>query len=81
MHIWLDIARDDPKAADRMFDRLESRCSELAAHPRLGRTRPDIAVGARCLVVEPYLILYRILGGDVEIVRVVHGARNLPRRD
>ncbi|MGH7186486.1 MAG: type II toxin-antitoxin system RelE/ParE family toxin [Pseudomonadota bacterium] len=31
--------------------------------------------------MEPYLILYRILGGDVEIVRVVHGARNLPRRD
>ena len=73
--IWLSIASDDPAAADRMLERLEQRCMALARHPRLGRGRPDIGAGARCLVERPYLILYRIVGRDVEIVRVVHGAR------
>lgn len=75
--IWVSIAADDPIAADRMLDRLEQRCLALARHPRLGRGRPDIGAGARCLVERPYLILYRIAGSHVAIVRVVHGAREL----
>lgn len=76
LNIWLYIARDDPAAADRLFDRLERRRADLARHPRLGSRRPDIAAEARCLVEGSYLILYRIVGGGVEIVRVVHGARD-----
>lgn len=75
--IWVAIAGDDPAAADRMLDRLEQRCLALARHPKLGRGRPDIAAGARCLVERPYLILYRIVRRHVEIVRVIHGAREL----
>jgi toxin ParE1/3/4 len=75
--IWLAIAADDPAAADRMLDRLEQRCMALTRHPRLGRGRPDIGTGARCLVERPYLILYRIAGPEVVIVRVLHGAREM----
>jgi toxin ParE1/3/4 len=40
--------------------------------------RPDIAPGLRYLPVRRYLILYREVTGGIELVRVVHGARDVP---
>jgi toxin ParE1/3/4 len=75
--IWLHMALDSPAAADRLIDRLVARCGSLADYPQLGPVRPDIAPDARMLTLGDYLILYRVLGANVEIVRVVHGARRL----
>jgi toxin ParE1/3/4 len=78
--IWLTISKHDPRAAERMSARLDARISHLADYPELGPAREDIAKGARHLVEDPYLILYEWLpaANTVEIVRVVHGARDLP---
>ena len=75
--IWLHVALDNPAAADRLIDRIVARCGRLADHPNLGPARPEIAPDAPALVVGDYLALYRAKGADVEIVRVVHGARRL----
>lgn len=77
--IWLDIAAEDPVAADRLFDRLETRVRILETFAEAGRLRPDIAPDARVLVERPYLILYRPIPGGVQIVRVLHGARHIDR--
>jgi toxin ParE1/3/4 len=76
--IWLWIAADSPSAADRLLARIDSTCRRLAEHPRLGPARPDIAADARAFVVGRYLVLYRLTDNGIEIVRVVHGARDLP---
>ncbi len=73
----MHIARDDPHAADRVLDALERRTMLLARHPEIGRERPDIAPGVHYLVSGNYLILYRIGEDRVEIVRYVHGRRDL----
>lgn len=75
--IWLNIALDNPAAADRLIDSIQRRTDQLSEFPELGPTRPDIAEAARSLNVGDYLILYRIETGTVEVVRVVHGARDL----
>ena len=75
--IWVYVARDNPAAADRLLDALDERMGALATHPLLGPARPDIAPDLRYLVADNYLILYRLLGDEVEVVRVLHGARNL----
>lgn len=77
--IWIHVATSSEATADRCLERIESRCGELAAFPALGPARPDIAPDARMLVVERWLALYRIEGSDVQIVRVVDGARDLAR--
>lgn len=77
LDIWLEIAESDPAAADRIYDRLEARVNILGQFPEAGAARPDIAKEARMLVESPYLILYRIRFDDVQIVRVLHGARNI----
>ncbi len=75
--IWLRAALDNPTAADRLIDRIVARCQDLIAHPHRGTARPEIAPEARMLVVDDYIILYRVNGTDTEIVRIVHGARRL----
>ncbi len=75
--LWIEIAKHNPAAADRVYDRLEARVNILSEFPEAGVTRPDIAAEARMLVESPYLILYRIRPEDVQIVRVLHGARDV----
>lgn len=77
LDIWIGIARDNPVAADRVYDRLEVRVRILEAFPEAGPARPEIAENARVLVEAPYLILYHILAGHVQIVRVLHGAQDI----
>jgi toxin ParE1/3/4 len=43
----------------------------------MGMARDDIAAGMRHFPVGNYLILYRVLGDGVEVVRYVHGMRRL----
>lgn len=78
IELWLYIAEDNPAAADRLLDEIEAKCRLLSEQPRLGPARPDIRPELRYFPIGSYLILYREITGGVEIVRVVHGARDLP---
>lgn len=75
--IWLHIAQDSPNAADAMLDRIEARWQLLATQPHSGPARPDIGDGVRHLVIGSYLTLYRVGAGQIEILRVLHGRRDL----
>jgi toxin ParE1/3/4 len=77
LSIWRYIAEDKPQAATRLIRTLDEKCALLAETPQLGPARPDIAPELRYFAVGSYLILYREVSNEVEIVRVLHGARNL----
>jgi toxin ParE1/3/4 len=77
--IWRYIAQDNPAAADGLLDRIDAACQALLNFPELGSLRDDIRPGLRYRVVGSYLILYRIVANDIEIVRVLHGNRDLKR--
>jgi toxin ParE1/3/4 len=74
--ISLSIALDNPNAADRMIDLLSERTGQVAMFPQSGSLRPEIGSEVRCLPCKDYLILYRLTDERVEIVRIVHGARD-----
>jgi toxin ParE1/3/4 len=78
IEIWMYVATDNPEAADKLIERIDTKCQMLADNPAMGQVRPDIASGLRYFPTGQYLILYREISGGVEIVRVVHGARYLP---
>ena len=75
--IWDYIARDSITAADRFLDRIGSRCEELAVHPLSGPARDDLGTGVRDWPVGNYIIYYRPVDDGIEVVRVVHGARDI----
>jgi toxin ParE1/3/4 len=78
IELWLYIVQDNLNAADRVLDEIEECFHTLADNPLMGRLRPDIAPELRYFVVGKYLILYRSVQNGVQIVRVIHGARDLP---
>lgn len=59
-----------------MLDDIEEKCDALANHPLMGRLRAEIAPEFRYFVVGNYLILYRTVQDGIEVIRVIHGARN-----
>jgi toxin ParE1/3/4 len=71
------IGEADPDSALDFVTRLQLMCDQLAQMPGMGRKRDDLAKGLRCFPVEKYLIFYRIVKSDIEIVRVLHGSRNI----
>lgn len=63
--------------ADRFLNKLDAKFVKIAQFPNLGRQRDEILPGLRSLPMDNYLILYMVIGQDVEIFRVVSGYRDL----
>lgn len=75
--IWAYIAEDNIKAADKLLDDIDEKCTLLGKNPKIGQARPDISPKMRYFPVKNYLILYQEQPQGIEIVRVLHGARDL----
>jgi plasmid stabilization system protein ParE len=74
------IAADDPAAARLVVARVLEAVAQLADQPGLGR--PGRVPSTRELVVARtrYVVPYRVKRDTVEILRVFHTSRRLPKR-
>lgn len=75
--IWLYIANDSPTNADRFLDYINEQALHLVELPKSGKLRPELAQSLRCFPVEKYLLFYREQGSTIELVRVLHAARDI----
>jgi toxin ParE1/3/4 len=75
--IWEYIAVDSETAADKTLRETDAQCHVLGQYPKMGWDCSDIVPGVRSFPVGNYLIFYREISQGVEIIRVLHGARNL----
>ena len=66
-----------PQAAELLAKAIDDRCSLLSQLPLMGRTREELAPGLRSVVVEPYVLFYRVTATAVEILRILHGSRDI----
>ncbi|MBD2140902.1 type II toxin-antitoxin system RelE/ParE family toxin [Anabaena sp. FACHB-1250] len=64
-------------AGERFVDEFEKRCQYLANFPNMGRSYENIRFDLRGVPLDGYVILYRVINGGIEIVRVVSGYRDL----
>src|ERR1043166_3335120 len=70
------IARDNPARALTFVQELRRRCESLADSPRGHARVPRYEhLGIRRRVYRDYLIFYRIVGDAIEVLHVLHGAR------
>jgi toxin ParE1/3/4 len=76
--IWLFIAQDDPDAADHFIRTVVSRFPKLASMPYVGRHREELSARLRSFPVGSYVIFYRPRDDGIEVVRILHGARDFP---
>jgi toxin ParE1/3/4 len=75
--IGLYIADDDPVRAESFVAELEAKARQIVEWPGSFPARDDISPGLRAAIHGQYLLLFRDLGEEVRLVRILHGARNL----
>jgi plasmid stabilization system protein ParE len=82
LDIWSFIARDNREAADRVEAAVFRACDLLADSPLGGRTRNDLTqLPVRFWILHPYsnyFIVYDPEKKPLQIIRIIHGSRDLP---
>lgn len=73
------IAKENPQAAGRVIASIRRTCRSIAERPGIGRNRPDIAPGFYSFPVGSYVVFYRVCSETVEVLSVLHGARDIER--
>jgi plasmid stabilization system protein ParE len=74
--IWLDIAVDNERAADRLYWRIMNKISLAADQPLMGSPRPELSPNARLLVEGRYVILYEPMNDGIDVISIVPGMRD-----
>lgn len=77
LNIWEYVAADDLEQADRLLDAIEIQCQKLARFPRLGRARDELRPLLRSFPLGNYVVFYRPSKDGIEIIRVLHGRRDV----
>jgi toxin ParE1/3/4 len=77
VEIWVYIADDSPERADAFVDLVDSKFQALSRRPGLGRCRPELAPDIRSFTVGRYVVFYLPLSRGIEVVRVLHGSRDI----
>jgi toxin ParE1/3/4 len=62
------LAEISPAAVRRVRERIETAAQLLSEHPRLGV--PGIVPDTRRLVVPPYVLIYRLNAGTIEVLDI-----------
>jgi plasmid stabilization system protein ParE len=71
------VAQHSPQYATRILERLLERAESLERFPLLGARAYEFDdEGVRELLETPYRLLYEVTGDRVEVLAVVHSARD-----
>ena len=78
--IWIHMARESGSIDidTRVVESVNERFWLLARYPYMGRRRDDLGPALRSFAAGDYVILHRIVEGDVVLIlHVVHGSRDI----
>ena len=75
--IWSFIADDSESNADRFLSKLETNLKRLATQPLTGHSRHELMPALRCIPYARYVVFYLPQPDGIEIVRVLHSARDI----
>ena len=79
--IFSHISRDSRQAAGKLMSRIYEGIKNLSNFPEMGPVVPEEEApgaqrGYRRIIVNPYIIFYRVLEDCIVIARVLHGRQN-----
>jgi toxin ParE1/3/4 len=77
IEIWDYIADDSETRADAFIETIDKKFHALVDAPYLGIARDEIETNLRSFPVGRYVIFYRRITEGIEIIRILHGARDL----
>ncbi|MBI2422666.1 MAG: type II toxin-antitoxin system RelE/ParE family toxin [Candidatus Hydrogenedentes bacterium] len=77
--IWAYISIDNEEAADRLLRALHEQATWLADMPEAGRYRPKLGDRILSFPMGNYNIYYLCAQDGIEVIRVLHTARDTNR--
>ena len=75
--IWHYLAQHNTEVADRVVMAIEDTIELLGDFPGIGTPCPHLAPALRRTLWREYLIYYRLREDRIEIVRALHGRRDI----
>jgi toxin ParE1/3/4 len=71
------ISRDKPAAARQWVKRAYAEFARPVKNPQIGQARCNLRQNLRCISHGSYVIFFQPNQGALEIVRVIHGSRDI----
>lgn len=72
------IALDNPARAVKFIQEVRRHCEHISEGPMRYPARPELGAAVRVCGHGNYLIVFEPYDGGAVVLRVLHGARNLP---
>jgi toxin ParE1/3/4 len=72
------IALDNPTRAGSFVAELRAHCQKICLNPLGYRLRPELSLHLRSCVHGNYVIFFESTPEQVTIIRILHGARDIP---
>lgn len=72
------IAQDNPTRALSFVQELQAQCQKICLNPAGYRRRPELSSDVRSCAHGHYVIFFEATDEAVTIIRVLHGARDIP---
>jgi toxin ParE1/3/4 len=72
------IATDNPERALSFVRELRTQCQRISLNPHGYRMRPELGEGIRSSAHGHYVIFFESDTNEVLILRILHGARDIP---
>jgi toxin ParE1/3/4 len=83
---WRDLERidkrirdEDPRAAERFRANILRRIGLLESSPEAAHPRPKFGRDIRTIPIGRYIVIVRVTVPKVTVLRILHGARDLPK--
>jgi toxin ParE1/3/4 len=71
------IAADNLTAALGFYDEIDRLLTMIAQYPGMGEAVDHLSPGLRRFTLGTYLLFYRRVDDAIELIRVLHGARDI----
>lgn len=75
--IWDYLAKHSVGSADKVVARINDRIHQLADFPKSGEAQPQFGNQCRRVIVGNYLVFYDLYSDQIEVLRVLHAAREI----
>ena len=77
--IWSHAGESDMEAATQLIKKIVKRFALLRDNPFMGRQQDHLLIDLRSFPVKGFLIFYQPSEDHVDILRVLHGSRDVER--
>ena len=76
---YIGVENQSPVAAHKFLDDFEEKCLAYANQPEMGGPRSELGDELRSFTFKKnYVVVFQPYENGIEILRVIHGARDYP---